>query len=42
MFNIFLAAILLVALRRFSKDPDILADLIHLKEQSGKVDPETA
>ena len=33
---------LLVALQRFSEDADILADLVHLKEQSGKVGPETA
>ena len=30
MFNIFFAAILLVALERFRKDADILADLAHL------------
>ena len=33
---------LLVALQRFSEDADILADLVHLKEQSGKVGPEKA
>ena len=32
---------LLVAPQWFSKDADILADLIHLKEQPGKVGPET-
>ena len=42
MFNIFFAAMLLVALQRFSEDADILADLVHLKDQSGKVGPETA
>ena len=42
MFNIFFAAILLVVLERFSKDTDILADLIHLQEQPSKVGPETA
>ena len=42
LFNVFFAAILLVALERFSKDADILADLIHLQEQSPKVGPETA
>ena len=42
LFNIFFAAILRVALQRFSEDADILADLVHLKEQSGKVGPETA
>ena len=40
LFNIFFAAMLLVALQRFDKDADILADLVHLKEQSGKVGPE--
>ena len=42
LFNIFFAAMLLVALQRFSEDADILADLVHLKEQLGKVSPETA
>ena len=42
LFNIFFAAMLLVALQRFSEDADILADLVHLKEQPGKVGPETA
>ena len=42
LFNIFFAAMLLVALQRFSGDADILADLVHLKEQPGKVGPETA
>ena len=42
LFNIFFAAILRVVLERFSKDADILADLIHLHEQSSKVGPETA
>ena len=42
MFNVFFAAILLVALERFSKDAGILADLIHLQEQPSKVGPETA
>ena len=37
-----LAPLLLVALQRFSEDADILADLVHLKEQPGKVGPETA
>ena len=37
-----LAAILLAAPERFSKDAGILADLIHLKEQPSKVGPETA
>ena len=42
LFNVFFAAILFVVLERFSKDADILADLIHLKEQASKVGPETA
>ena len=40
LFNIFFAAALLVALQRFSEDPDILADLVHLQEQPAKVGPE--
>ena len=40
--DVFFAAILLVALERFSKDAGILADLIHLQEQPSKVGPETA
>ena len=35
--NIFFDAILLVALERFSKDADILADLVHLQEQPSKL-----
>ena len=50
LFNVFFAEILVFALltimliliERFSKDADILADLIHLREQPSKVDPETA
>ena len=42
LFNVFFAAILLVALDRFSKDADMLVDLIHLQEQPLKVGPETA
>ena len=42
LFNIFFAAMLFVALQRFSEDADILADLVHLKEQPGTVGPETA
>ena len=33
VFNVFSAAILLVALGRFSDDAKILADLAHLREQ---------
>ena len=42
LFNVFFAAILLVALERFSKDAGIFAALIRLQEQPSKVDPETA
>ena len=42
LFNVFFAAVLLVERERFSKDADILADLIHLLEQPSKVRPETA
>ena len=34
MFNIFFAAVLNVVLQRFSKEPAILAELVHLKEPS--------
>ena len=42
LFNVFFAAILRIVLERFSKDADILADLVHLREQPSKVGPETA
>ena len=42
LFNVFFAAILLVAPERFSKDEGILADLIHLQEHPSTVGPETA
>ena len=42
LFNVFFAAVLLIALERFSRDAGILADLIHLQEQPSKVGPETA
>ena len=41
LFNVFFAAILLVALERFRKDAGILADRIHLQEQPSKVGPGT-
>ena len=41
-YSILFAAILRVVLERFSKDADILADLIHLQEQPSKVGPGTA
>ena len=34
LFNIFFAAVLNVVLQRFSEDPAILAELVHLKEPS--------
>ena len=34
LFNVFLAVVLLVILQRFSEDADILAELVHLQEQS--------
>ena len=40
--NIFFAAVLLVALQRFSKNADILADPVHLQEQPVMIGPETA
>ena len=42
LFDVFFAAIILVALERFCTGVDILADLIHLQEQRSKVGPETA
>ena len=42
LFNVFFAAILLVALERLSEDADTLADLAHLQEQPSKVGSETA
>ena len=42
LFNVFFAAILLVVPERFSKEVDILADIIHLQEQPSRVGPETA
>ena len=42
LFNIFFAAVLKAVLQRFSKDPVILAELVHLKEPSTSVGPEPA
>ena len=42
LFNVSFAAILLVALERFSEDADILGDFAHLQEQPSNVGPETA
>ena len=41
LFSIFFAAVLLVALQRFSEDPHIKAGLVHLQKQPAKVGPET-
>ena len=38
----FFATVLLVTLKRFSEDADILAGLVHLQKQPSKIDPETA
>ena len=42
LFKLSFAAVLTVTLQRFSEDPDILADLVHHREQPAKVGPETA
>ena len=42
LFNVFFAAIFLVALERLNNGADILADLVHLQEQSSNVDPESS
>ena len=42
LFDVFFGAIFFFALERFSKDAGILADFIHLQEQSSKVSPEMA
>ena len=42
LFNVFFAAILLVALEGFREGKDILADLVHLQKKTSKVGPETA
>ena len=41
-FNIFFAAALNVALRRFSEDLAIIAELVHLKEPSTSIGQEPA
>ena len=40
LFNIFFAAVLNAVLQRFSEDPAILAELVHLKEPSTSIGPE--
>ena len=42
LFKIFFAAVLNVALQRFSEDPAILAELVHLKDPSTSIGPEPA
>ena len=42
LFSVFLAAILLEALERFSEDADILVDPTHLQKKLQKVGPEPA
>ena len=42
LFNIFFAAVLTVALQRFSEEPAILAELVHLKEPPTSMGPEAA
>ena len=42
LFNIFFAAVLNVVLQRFSEDPAILAELVHLKKPSTSIGPEPA
>ena len=40
LINIFFAAVLNVVLQRFSEEPAILAELVHLKELSTSMGPE--
>ena len=42
LFNIFFVAVLNVVLQRFSEEPAILAELVHLKEPSTSTGPEPA
>ena len=42
LLNIFFAAVLTVVLQRLSKDPAILAELVHLKEPPTSMEPEPA
>ena len=42
LFNIFFAAVLGIVLQRFSEEPAILAELVHLKEPSPSMGPEPA
>ena len=42
LFNIFFATVLNVVLQRFSEEPAILAEMVHLKEPSTSMGPEPA
>ena len=42
LFNIFFAAVLTVVLQRFSEEPAILAELVHLNEPPTSMGPEPA
>ena len=42
LFNVFFAAVLHIALERFSRNADILGDLVHLDESPKGMEPETA
>ena len=42
LFNVFFAAALHIALERFSRNADILGDLMHLDESPKGMGPETA
>ena len=42
LFNVFFAAVLHIALERFSRNADILGDLVHLDESPKGMGPETA
>ena len=42
LFNIFFAAVLTVVLQRFSEEPAILAELVHLKEPPTSMGPDPA
>ena len=42
LFNTFFAVVLTFVLQRFSKDPAILAELVHLKEPPTSMGPEPA
>ena len=42
LFKIFIAAVLIVALQRFSEDADILTELVYLQEQPREPRPESS